>query len=259
MIVLCFEGCHGVGKSTLCGSFSRLGFEILDEGICDAPSYLEALHPQSLLMETMWVCNWFKRVLQKKANLDKRTNKLAINKIIVADRSPFSAVFYSKNGQLLEPIVREHVKELKAVGIQVITISIDVDKETLWSRIQARLKMEPWREKYHEGELSWMLKTKAFYDNFNWDCTIQNNSLDFHSLNKAAFKAICDLGKSSKVLSKSQQALFDQFHQHFFQLSLAPQSEAKCPIDGNVRENSVVHEKIALIDPIEDFDESKAA
>ena len=62
-----------------------------------------------------------------------------------------------------------------------------------------------------------------------------------------------------QVLSKSQQALFDQFHQHFIQLSLAPQSEAKCPIDGDAQEISVTHEEIALIDPVEDFDESKAA
>ena len=56
----CFlQGCHGVGKSTLCDSFSKLGFGILDEGICDAPSYLESIHPQSLLMETMWICNWY--------------------------------------------------------------------------------------------------------------------------------------------------------------------------------------------------------
>ena len=56
---LASQGCHGVGKSTLCESYSQLGFRILDEGICDAPSYLESIHPQSLLMETMWVCNWY--------------------------------------------------------------------------------------------------------------------------------------------------------------------------------------------------------
>ena len=93
-------------------------------------------------------------------------------------------------GHLLEPVIREHIKELKVVGIkvthilcpkvklsapvkrinplspakicyycsalwmQVITISIDVAKDVLWSRIQKRLKMEPWRKKYHEVCLS---------------------------------------------------------------------------------------------------------
>ena len=36
------------------------------------------------------------------------------------------------------------------VWIQVITISVDVAQDVLWSRIQKRLKKEPWREKYHE-------------------------------------------------------------------------------------------------------------
>ena len=82
--------------------------------------------------------------------------------------------------------------KLRLFGIQVITISIDVDKDVLWSRIQKRLKKEPWREKYHEvcrnslsGRITQHCKgkslvpadvavlddqKKASYDGFKWDC-----------------------------------------------------------------------------------------
>jgi len=172
-------------------------------------------------METMWVCNWFKRVLQARAKLDKEKNKISDSEVLIADRSPYSAVFYSHNGHLLEPVIREHIKELKKVGIEVITISIDVAQDVLWSRIQNRLKKEPWREKYNEGNMSWMIKSKAFYDGFRWDCVI-NNDLDSTDLTKVSFKTICDLSKSGKVkLSDKQFALFRQ-------LSLHPHSPNSC-------------------------------
>jgi hypothetical protein len=172
-------------------------------------------------METMWICNWFKRVLQARAKLDQQKKKTCDSDVLIADRSPYSAVFYSQNGHLLEPVIREHIKELKKVGIEVITISVDVARDVLWSRIQKRLRKEPWREKYHEGEMSWMIKSKAFYDGFRWDCVISNN-LDSTDLTKAAFKAICDLSKSGKVrLSEEQFARYRQY-------ALSPNSPNSC-------------------------------
>lgn len=52
--VFYFPGC---GKSVLCRLFSEAGFWTLDEAFLDMPEY--ALHPQSLLMETSWVCSWW--------------------------------------------------------------------------------------------------------------------------------------------------------------------------------------------------------
>lgn len=78
MIVVCLEGCHGTapypaqsgpgwplmapwacagsGKTELCTRFRDAGYMVLDEAFLDMPEY--ALHPQSLLMETTWVCTW---------------------------------------------------------------------------------------------------------------------------------------------------------------------------------------------------------
>ena len=47
----------GCGKTELCQRFKQAGFQILDEAFLDMPEYM--LHPQSLLMETTWVCAWY--------------------------------------------------------------------------------------------------------------------------------------------------------------------------------------------------------
>lgn len=59
--------CAGSGKTELCKQFQEAGFWVLDEAFLDMPKY--ALHPQSLLMETGWVVNWFLRLLRKAAEV----------------------------------------------------------------------------------------------------------------------------------------------------------------------------------------------
>lgn len=50
-------GRAGSGKTELCNRFRNAGYMVLDEAFLDMPEY--ALHPQSLLMETTWVCTWY--------------------------------------------------------------------------------------------------------------------------------------------------------------------------------------------------------
>jgi thymidylate kinase len=171
MIVICIEGSHGSGKSTLCKRFESAGYEVLDEAFLDMPDY--ALHPQSLLMETAWVCSWFQRILK---HAKDESNAMAVDangrqKVFIADRSPFSAVYYSKNkGELLEPLIREHICEVKAAAnIEIHTLLVNVEKEVLWNRIQQRLLREPERAKYNEGNREWMERTVKFYQTFEWD------------------------------------------------------------------------------------------
>jgi len=169
--VICLEGCHGSGKSSLVAQFEQAGYRVLDEAFLDMPKY--ALHPQSLLMETKWVVSWFERILRL-ASEDR--SKDQPDEVFIADRSPFSAVFYAANGHLLEPLIREQMKEVEAATtIEIHTIHVKVDQEVLWRRIQKRLEAEPERSKYNEGEKSWMLKTLAWYNNFAWDLTVDNS------------------------------------------------------------------------------------
>ena len=94
---------------------SAAGFAVLDEGFLDMPEY--ALDPQSLLMETTWVCSWFARVLERANSLKDHAGVHGGRpSVFVADRSPFSAVCYGNKGHLLEPVIREHIEEVRGRG-----------------------------------------------------------------------------------------------------------------------------------------------
>ena len=203
MIVICLEGCHGSGKSSLCGHFAAAGYSVLDEAFLDMPEY--ALHPQSLLMETTWVCAWFERILRRAAE-DKKKDQP--DEVFIADRSPFSAVFYAAKGFLLKEVIKEQMAEvLSQGGIEIHTVlvkvsvpcllaprplprartqahpppppslppSLQVDTAILWERIQARLRREPERVRYNEGKIEWMQKTLDFYNHFEWDAEVSND------------------------------------------------------------------------------------
>ncbi|OQR93318.1 hypothetical protein ACHHYP_02667 [Achlya hypogyna] len=175
MLVVCFEGCHGSGKTSLCKEINDMGFRVLDENFLDMPAY--SLHPQSLFMETKWVCAWFDRVLSL-ARHDRSKNQ-----VFFADRSPFSAVFYSANGHLLDPIIRAQMQEVSEfANVQFLTIHVNVEKELLWSRIQARLMLEPERVRYAEHKRSKMEDCLAFYNSQPWDMQVSNDARSLASL-----------------------------------------------------------------------------
>jgi thymidylate kinase len=181
MIVICLEGCHGSGKTSLLSELANAGFNVLDEAFIDMPSYTKSLHPQSLLMESMWVCQWFERLLKRKSVIETDHGADAI---YFADRSPYSAVFYSRGGrgELLSPLIRAQIQELQEVNIEVITVYVKVRKTVLWERIQDRLRREPSRQLFSENKREWMEHTLEFYEKFDWDCTIDNSESSVDSV-----------------------------------------------------------------------------
>jgi thymidylate kinase len=153
----------------------------------------DALHPQSLTMESMWVCSWFQRLLKKVEEGDES------NQVLIADRSPFSAVFYTHNGQgqLLKELIKAQIKELKELGIEIYTVHMKVDETVLWDRISNRLKDEPERITYKEDSKEWMYEVKAFYDSFEWDFTVDNSKDSTTALTELMFQLINQVGKQS--------------------------------------------------------------
>ena len=174
ILVICLEGCHGSGKTELTKSFAEAGHVVLDEGFLDMP--LSALHPQSLLMETTWVCSWFRRLV----DVALGSNKLAL----IADRSPLSAVFYAlRNGQVLEPLIRACIEEVREVfNIHIVSVHLRTEPTLLWERIQARLLREPSRKAYREDSMKWMNDVLTFYDSMQWDFTVENDNVDISEL-----------------------------------------------------------------------------
>ena len=56
---------------------------------------------------------WFARLLKKQAEL-KASGCADDEQIFFADRSPFSAVFYSRRaGHLLTPLIKEQIEEVR--------------------------------------------------------------------------------------------------------------------------------------------------
>ncbi|KAJ3430805.1 thymidylate kinase [Anaeramoeba flamelloides] len=189
MNVICLEGPHGSGKSTIKRKCQEKGIPVLDEAFLDLPKY--SLHPQTLTMELHWLSNWFQRLLKtshlllnKKKGKDKETEKEEKTKetkekkrsVFVADRSPYSAVYYASNGNLLKPIIEKMIQELsEKADIKIFTAYIKVDQELLWERVLGRLEKEPERIQLNENSREWLDKTVQWYENFNWDFVFQNN------------------------------------------------------------------------------------
>ncbi|KAJ5072288.1 hypothetical protein M0811_01302 [Anaeramoeba ignava] len=199
--VVCLEGPHGAGKTSLTAQFTEAGFLTLDEAFLDLES--DALHPQTLTMEVHWSSCWFQRILKIAHKLKKSEESKDKNIVLVADRSPFSAVYYAKNGYLLEPVIKAQIKELRDLAnISIYTVYIKVEKEKLWERIQERLKEEPERKAYNEDSRDWFEKTVEFYDNFHWDISIENNE---ESISKAKVALIKLLTKETILEQQPQE------------------------------------------------------
>ncbi len=167
----------------------------MDEAFLDMPSY--GIHPQSLLMETTWICHWFERLLKSAQAITKRGGSHA-RTVYVADRSPYSAVLYCTHGQLLKPIIMQQCEEVhRHAGIEILTVMLRVEDEVLWQRIQARLEIEPDRVLYKEDSREWMDKVAGFYNSFDlWDVEVDNSDEDatgsLRALMLRTVNAACD-------------------------------------------------------------------
>ncbi|CAK9051835.1 Uncharacterized protein SCF082_LOCUS28424, partial [Durusdinium trenchii] len=166
----------GCGKTELSKRFEGAGFDVLDEAFLDMPSY--GLHPQSLLMETTWICSWFERLL-KRAKKITDAGKSHKETVFIADRSPYSAVFYCGHGDLLKPVIDQQMSEVQQhAGIHIFTVHVHVQNEVLWQRVQARLELEPDRALYKEDQYEWMEQVAEFYNTFSWNLHVDNSEED---------------------------------------------------------------------------------
>ena len=155
-------------------------FHCVDEAFIDMPQ--SVLHAQSFTNEVTWVSNWFQRLVKKYRELQER----GVNPdtaVFFADRSPFSAVLYSKScGSLLIPVIRGMIDDLREIGIVITTVQVNVERELLWTRIQDRLAREPIRRAFDEHQRDWMDKVCDFYDQQHWDLRVDNSGCSLQQL-----------------------------------------------------------------------------
>ena len=163
MYVLCIEGVHGVGKTFQLKNIKDI--EILNEGLMERDYW--KFHPQDFPNEFQWIAEWFKRII-----LCKKSN------IILTDRSPFSAIFYTNNeyGKILKEPIKLYLKFLESKNIIIKTIYLSEDREIIWKRIQQRLIEEPCRKLYKEDDRNWFDKIYDYYEKFDcWDYIIKKD------------------------------------------------------------------------------------
>lgn len=176
----------------------------MDEAFMDMPTHCEQLHPQSLLMELNWVCGWFQRILKIKQSDDAP-------QILICDRSPLSAVFYTSNnnGLLLAPVIQAQIAELKqAAKIDIYTVHVKCDEDVLWNRIQQRLAVEPERAMYKEDSFAWMQEVKHFYDNFpSWDFQVENNGQNIATLKQVIGEVLLQMRAKHPILREANLKL----------------------------------------------------
>lgn len=169
MKVVCLEGCHGVGKTSVIERL-RKQHDVQEEFFMDVQP--NRLDPQSFFNEITWCTNWFQAII-------KRAN--AGCKLLFCDRSPYSAAVYAKaNGELVTQVCQRMIEELKQVDVQFIMVRVSVPRDELWKRILKRLEQFPERKRYGEHVRTWMDNTEDWYDRHEklWDYTVQNDSVD---------------------------------------------------------------------------------
>lgn len=169
---------------------------MLLEAFLNMPS-VPSMSPQTMLMESVWIGNWFVRLL----NLAEDKNN---DQVFIADRSPFSAVCYAgKHGKLLEPVIRAQMDEvLAAANIEIYSVHLEVDSEILWSRISSRLIQEPGRVAYDEDKREHMDKINEFYEGFEWDFTVDNSGEDGRKVVDDILKGVGELSEKFKVYNQ---------------------------------------------------------
>ena len=167
MRIVCVEGCHGCGKTTIIEQLKTRGRYVLDENFLNMPKY--GLSPQSFTIELIWVVKWIERILILK--------DIVPNDTFFADRSPFSVLFYAPNGHVLEPMLNELIEDMLATaGVEIITVYISLPRDVLWSRIKNRLNVEPERVKYNEDSINHMNNVVDFYESkkYLWNYIVTN-------------------------------------------------------------------------------------
>lgn len=201
--VVTIEGVHGAGKTTTCAEFKKWKqnnnntIHVLKEGVAldiKQNYQMECLHPQSLIMESVWACRWFQRVcmwidthskshqafsycLEGEYNGMKDVNT---THYCICDRGPFSALPYSRvdtpeDIEPLEDLINKNIDYIdEKYNVSFVSIYLRVPKDLLRDRVCSRVEREPIRHSmFTEDNDTWLNKIYDFYENYQWDHVIE--------------------------------------------------------------------------------------
>lgn len=173
MRIFCIEGNYGIGKSTLINKLQQLNVGFINEGFMEL--YAEEMDPNGVINEIEWVSSWFKRVIE--------LNKQATTSVVIADRSPYSALFFMKSCiSEMKTIIDNMILELKNYDIHVVTIHLKTERELNWNRVLKRLESEPYRLSFNENDRCKFDSVYDKYDEFKWDHEIENDDASIENI-----------------------------------------------------------------------------
>jgi len=94
---------------------------------------------------------------------------------IIVDRSPFSAMIYTKTGtKIMFETVKHLMTEFEKKGISLVLIYVTKAEDEIWKQIQERLVREPWRKEFDENKRSHLKNVLKKYEKItNLDNTTQ--------------------------------------------------------------------------------------
>lgn len=162
--IFALVGPSGVGKSSILSLMHKKGYPVLEERYIEYD--MHGLSNRDLLSKWYWIAQWFDGVLQ----YSQRDVSF-----LITDRCPIEVVPYADEGYLLYAALVRSFRELREYGFALHLVYIRCELHTLWLRVQDRLKLEPERRKYGEGDFEYFRKVYMFYErqrHILWDHTI---------------------------------------------------------------------------------------
>lgn len=182
--VVCIEGIHGVGKSTLKEYIKKeTSYPTVDEGfvnLCDilGITEFEERCDHMAIREAVWMCNWAVQISKVVNEYDKTigtSDEKERPKYIFCDRSPFSAFIYGKRNYgvnfkgykinldyALLTLAADTISEVEQqcnVDVHIVCLTLPAIEG--FHRVQERLKVEPGRMKFNED--SWQHYVDCLY------------------------------------------------------------------------------------------------
>lgn len=186
LTVFSLVGPSGSGKSTLLKELAR-SYPVLQEKYMELNRF--GLDNTLCLSKWGYINYWFNSVLEARGTA----------KVLVTDRCPYDTCAYVRSGaEALKTVVHNSFNDIRGVGVRPVLILLTADFDHLQSRIADRLKAEPERLKYHEGERE--------HNQRAWQFFVANKELWHHAIDSTGMSLQRVHDEVNRIIQLEQQA-----------------------------------------------------
>lgn len=180
LTVFSLVGPSGSGKSTLLRELAR-NYPVLEEKYMELNRF--GLDNTLCLSKWGYINYWFNSVLEARE----------VDKLLITDRCPYDTCAYVKNGAgALRTLVQNSFDDIRGIGVRSVLVLLTGDFSHLEERISMRLRAEPERLKYHEGEREHNRRAWQFFvDNERlWHYTIDSTEMTLQEVYEEVVRII---------------------------------------------------------------------